>query len=225
MITLVHGNDTLSSRNYFISQKDNSSITFDAENMSLIELSQSMQGSGLFESSKKIFIENLFTRKGSRSIDQLADLLKNNKSLDVFIWADKEIGVKTLSAFPKFENQNFKIPVNIWSFLDGIRPNNPRNVTSFHEALRGSETEIVFAMLIRQFRLLLGIASSSKKNADEVKKLAPWQKSKLVRQASLFDTLRLKEIYKQLYKIEKSQKTGSTNLTLVQNIDILMLEI
>ena len=80
-------------------------------------------------------------------------------------------------------------------------------------------------MIIRQFRLLLGLSESSNNNIDEIKRLAPWQKSKLVRQASLFGVDKLKQIYKMLYKIDKSQKTGKSPLTLVQDIDILMLEI
>ena len=65
----------------------------------------------------------------------------------------------------------------------------------------------------------------SKENIDEVKRIAPWQKSKIVRQASLFGEEKLKLIYKKLYKIDKTTKTGKSNLTLVQNIDILLLEI
>lgn len=225
MISLIHGNDSLSSRNAYLSNKDENSLTFDAETLNLIELAQSMQGSGLFDNNKKIFIENLFTRKGAKNFSSIAEILKNSKNTEVFIYADKEIGAKNLEGLPKLDNQNFKIPQNIWTFLDGIRPNNPRNITTFHNTLTETEPEIIFAMIIRQFRLLLGISSNSKKNADEVKRLAPWQKSKLERQASLFNLESLKNIYKKLYKIEKSQKTGSRNLNLVQNIDILLLEI
>lgn len=226
MVTLVHGSDTLTSRKYFLDLKDENSLTFDAESLNPIELAQSMQGSGLFETStKKIFIENLFTRKGSKNQSAVAEILKNNKDTQVFIYADKDVGVKSLSGFPKYENQNFKIPQNIWTFLDGIRPNNPRNVSSFHLALSGTEPEIVFAMIIRQFRLLLGISSMSKSNVDEVKKLAPWQKTKLERQLNLFGQDNVKNIYKSIYKIEKQQKTGVGNLNLIQAIDILLLQI
>jgi len=225
VITLVHGDDSLASRKYFLSQKDDHSITFDSETISVVELAQSMQGSGLFEDSRKIFIENLFTRKGQKNLTSVADTLENTKNSEIYIWADKNVGVRSLGKFPKFENQNFKIPQNIWSFLDGIRPSNPRNINSFHNALKGTEPEIIFAMIIRQFRLLAGISSDDKQNAEEVKKLAPWQKSKLQKQASLFSQDKIKLIYKKLYKIEKGQKTGATNMTLTQNIDILLLEI
>ena len=70
-----------------------------------------------------------------------------------------------------------------------------------------------------------GMVGKAKENAEEVKKLAPWQKGKLTRQASMFGLDNLKKTYKKLYKIDKSQKTGSSNLTLVQSIDFLLLEI
>ncbi len=224
MLTLVHGQDNLSSRKFFLSQKDIESLTFDAESLNPIELSQSLQGGGLFENPKKVFIENLFTRKGSKNLALVTEILNSNENANVFIYGDKDVGVRSLSNFPKFTNENFKVPQNIWAFLDGIRPTNPNNIKLFHNALVGSEPEVVFAMIIRQFRLLIGINSTGK-NIDEVKKLADWQKTKLKRQAALFEISKLKEIYKKLYKIEKGTKTGSSNLNLVQNIDILLLEI
>ena len=154
MLTVVHGNDTSSSRKYFVDQKNKNSITFDAENLNAIELTQSIQGSGLFETSSKIFIDNLFSKKGSKNIEIVAEVINKSKDVDIYIWADKEIGVKSLSAFSKFQNQNFKIPQSIWSFLDGIMPDKPSNVSLFHSAIVTNEPEVVFAMIIRQFPLI-----------------------------------------------------------------------
>ena len=225
MITLIHGNDTLSSRKFYLDHKDQDSIVFDAENINLVELEQSLTGSGLFGSTKKIFIENLFSRKSAKNLEPIGKLLSNYKESEVFFWTDKEVGLKVLTAFPKVEKKEFKIPQNIWNFLDNIRPSATSNVTSFHKTLNETESEIIFAMILRQFRLMLGLISDSTENIDEVKRIAPWQKTKLTRQASLFGEEKLKNIYKKLYKIDKTTKTGKTNLTLTQNIDILLLEI
>ncbi len=225
MITLIHGNDTLSSRKFYLDHKDQDSIVFDAENINLVELEQSLAGSGLFGSTKKIFIENLFSRKSAKNLEPIGKLLSNYKESEVFFWTDKEVGVKVLTAFPKVEKKEFKIPQNIWNFLDNIRPSATSNVTSFHKTLNETESEIIFAMIIRQFRLMLGLVSSSSENIDEIKRIAPWQKTKILKQASLFGEEKLKTIYKKLYKIDKTTKTGKTNLTLTQNIDILLLEI
>lgn len=225
MITLIHGEDILASRKYYLDQKTDDSIFFDAEEIDLVNLNQMLHGSGLFQTTNRIFIDNLFTRKGQKNLTNIAEVIKGNENSEIFIWAGKDVGVRSLKDFPKFENKNFKIPQNIWNFLDSIKPNSTTNINNFHQALNGTDVEIIFAMIVRQFRLMLGLTSSSNKNAEEVKKLAPWQKGKLTKQASLFGESKLKEVYNKLYKIDKNQKTGKTNLTLTQNIDILLLQI
>ena len=75
MITIIHGDDIVSSRNYFISLKKDNSLTFDAENLILIELAQSLQGEELFGGSKYIFIDNLFTRKAARNFNGIIEIL------------------------------------------------------------------------------------------------------------------------------------------------------
>ncbi|OGH47754.1 MAG: hypothetical protein A3A51_04955 [Candidatus Levybacteria bacterium RIFCSPLOWO2_01_FULL_39_10] len=225
MITFIHGDDVVSSRNYFLKQKNDNSITFDAENLSIIELLQSLQGEGLFGNSKSIFIDNLFTQKGVKNLNEITQVLKEKNNADVYIWSNKILGAKVLSEFPRCDSKLFKIPQNIWAFLDGIRPSDSRNVILFHKALNETDPEIVFAMIIRQFRLMIGLLDDSGKSIDEVKRLAPWQKSKFIKQAGLFGTNKLKAVYKKLYEIDKSSKTGTTGLTLSQNIDNLLLEI
>lgn len=224
MLLIVNGNDTVSSRRFFLEQKTEDCLTFDAENLEISELIHSLRGDALFGSTKKIFLENLFSRKSVKNYKPIVEALSSNEA-DVFIWTDKELGAKTLSDFPKHTLQNFKIPQNIFSFLDSIKPNSTRNVVNFHNALLVSDVEVIFAMIVRQVRIMLALSEDSKNNIDEVKRLAPWQRSKLVNQASLFGKEKLVEIHKKLYKMDKNQKTGGSNLTLTQNIDILLLEI
>lgn len=226
MLTIVHGADIVSSRKYFIEQKNKNSLTFDSADLVLSELEQSLSGSSLFGQGKTIFIENLFTKKASKNFEPIATVLhKISNETSVFLWADKELGIKPLSAFPKHTSQLYKINQNIFGFLDSIKSNSSQNVANFHEALKFSDSEIIFFMIIRQFRLMLGIIDEGKDTIDEVKRLAPWQRSKLMRQSQLFGKENLIKIYKKIYKIDKQQKTGRTILTLVQNIDILLLEI
>lgn len=225
MITIIHGDDSLTSRKHFLSLKTKESIYFDAESLNINELSQEISGSGLFLDSKVILIDNLFSKKGVKNIEQVSDLLNINKKLEIFLWSDRLVESKYLKLFKNPESKVFKLPQTIWSFLDSIKPNSQNNVFSFQKTLETVEIEIVFAMIIRQFRLLLGISSNSKTNIDEIKRLAPWQKSKLLRQASLFEDNSLSKIYRKLYLIEKSIKTGKSNLTLEQNIDILLSDI
>jgi hypothetical protein len=225
MVLIIHGEDNLTSRNFYLSCKDKNSLFFDAENINIVELSQAINGSGLFLSSGKIFIDNLFTRKGLKSQKEIIEILIKSSDLSVFLYADKEVSIKEFSQIRELEQKNFKINVNIWNFLDNIEPNNKNNIFEFHKVLKGSEPEIIFAMLVRQFRLLLSISSKSENNISEVKRLAPWQKSKLLRHASLYSEIKLIQILKKLYKMDKALKTGKSHLSLTQNIDFLLLEI
>ena len=226
MITVVSGNDTFSSRNYLFEQKDSDSVTFDAESVELSELEGELSDSKLFRSVKKIFIENLFSPKAKQNYKNIIDIVeKNHKDKEIFIWEGSEVSLRTLSSFPKHTIKSFKIPQNIFYFLDNIKPGNKQSLTMFHDVLKTTEPQIIFFMIIRRFRLMLGIIENSKNIIDELKRLAPWQKSKIIRQADIFGIDRLKFVYKKLYKIDKGQKTGSSGLNLTQQIDMLLLEI
>lgn len=225
MINIIHGDDNLTSRKTFADLKDAKSITYDAENLSVVELKQSLQGSGIFESSERIFIENLFGRRAKNAEETIEVINSAGKNTQIYIYADKELPAKAVGQFKDSKAQNFKIPQNIWAFLDGIRPESENNITLFHNALSSNEPEIIFSMLVRQFRLLLGLSGNSSNKIDELKRLAPWQSSKLERQMSIFGQEKIKEIMKKLYKIDRDTKTGKTNLMLTQSIDMLMLEI
>ena len=87
------------------------------------------------------------------------------------------------------------------------------------------ETELIFYMIVRQFRLLLSLTSEGSKNIDEAKRLAPWQSSKLKSQSKLFGKDRLIEIYKKLYKIDYETKFGLTSLPLNSTIDIFLIDL
>jgi len=118
-------------------------------------------------------------------------------------------------------------------------------ISLFHQTIETTEIEMVFFMLIRQIRLLLalsqtrhsgeeerrlqnpdsGRARMTENEIDELKKMAPWQKSKLEKQASLFPQEQLIVFYQKLFTIEVGQKTGTLTAPLVSTIDFLLLEV
>lgn len=225
MIYIFHGEDFVSSRNAFNKVRDDSSVTLDASDLNKDLLNQLMSESSLFSLHKKLLIENFFNKKSVKNNDVLFEFIKKTDHLDIFIWDDNEITKNKLKDFPRYEDQNFKVQQNIFGFVDNISPASPANVKKFHEALTYSNPEFIFTMIIRQFRLMLGILENSKNNIDEVSRLRDWQISKLKRQCSLFGEEKIKSIYKKLNKIDKSQKTGASKLNLVQSIDMFLLEI
>ncbi|MEK7516981.1 MAG: hypothetical protein AAB583_00375 [Patescibacteria group bacterium] len=234
MITIIHGDDIVSSRNYLQEekQKKKDSVSFDASKITIPDLAQNIQGSGLFSSTKTIFVEDFISRfkKTNKDAKGVMDfIIKNNKTCNIFLYEAKEIPKTGLFAFRGAVVKLFKLPQNIFIFLDNIKPGNPKNlIYLFHKTLEaGVKEELIFFMIQRQIRLLLALTQGWNNNGtiDEIVRLSPWQKAKIERQGRLFAQDQLKRIHSLLYKIELGLKTGKLNLTLPQAIDFLLLEI
>jgi DNA polymerase III delta subunit len=232
MITIIHGDDLTASRNYFLDLKlkQNNAISYDGTKITITDLVQNIEGSSLFGSTKTIFIEDLLTKikKTDKNAKEILSFIAKNSSESTFVlWESKEISKRDLFIFKQAIVKIFKLPKNIFLFLDNLKPNNSKNLLNlFHQAL-GSEIkeELILFMLQRQVRILLALSEpSNSESIEELARLAPWQMDKLERQARFFDIMQLKKIYKKLYEIEIGQKTGGLSLSLVQTIDFLLLE-
>lgn len=233
MITIIHGDDISSSRNYFLDlkSKQKNPVSFDGGTITITDLVQNIQGSGLFADTKSIFIEELLTKRKKKDVEtkEILDfIVKNSKDANFLLWESKEILKRDLSEFKDAVTKFFKLPKNIFLFLDNLKPDNSRSIINlFHQALEsGIKEELILFMLQRQFRILLAFSDeTSAESIDEANRLAPWQMGKLENQAKLFSELSLKQIYKKLYEIEIAQKTGASSLSLVQSIDFFLLDI
>lgn len=232
MITIIHGDDISSSRNYFLilKRKQENTIDYDGGKITITDLIQNIKGGGFFFDTKTIFIENLLTKrkKTDKDLKEILNFIsENSKGSSFILWESKEILKRDLYLFKDAIVKIFKLPKNIFLFLDNLRPNNSGTLLNlFHQALEsGIKEELILFMLQRQIRILLAISDKGEKSIDELARLAPWQMIKLERQTKFFDSLSLKNIYKKLYEIEIGQKTGILPLSLSQSIDFLLLGI
>lgn len=232
MITVIHGDDIAESRSYFLDlkSKEKDFISLDGGKTTIADLIQNIEGSGLFSDTKIIFIEEFLTKrkKADKDVKEILNfILKNSKDSTFVLWESKEILKRELSLFKDAAVKIFKLPKNIFLFLDNLKPNNAKNLLNlFHQALdSGIKEELILFMLQRQFRILLALSDHGEESIEEVTRLAPWQMSKLEMQCKSFNIQKLKDIYKKLYEIEIGQKTGSLSLSLTQAIDFLLLDI
>lgn len=232
MITIIHGDDTVSSRKLFISlrQERKDSHYFNGETLKLTDIVQIIEGNALFTTTKTIFIEAIFPKKkvGKEFEEIISYLNKNNSLIELYLWEGKALNKKQTSLFSKPTEKLYKLPQVVFSFLDLLKPQNGEKLIAlFHEALKNADAEFIFYMLIRQFRLLLTLASDlrGREAVDEANRLAPWQKQKLQKQAHLFSLEKLIKTYKKLYEIDLGQKTGNLHLSLVQSIDFFLLDL
>lgn len=229
MVTLIHGDDTTASRNLFYEKKTESKdpIVFDNNSINLTDFLQSLSGKSLFTENKKIFLDGVFSSKkiGADELKEFISVInKSHSPIEIFIWEGSELSKTFLNQFPKPNIKFFKLPQNLFTFLDGIKPNSPHNISLFHSALKNSDENFIFSMIIRQFRLLLALRGGQNDSIDELQRLGSWQIEKLQRQSKLFTIEQLKRIYNKLYELDLDIKTGvRSNLTAA--IDIFLLNL
>lgn len=233
MLTVIHGSDTAASRKYFFDEKQRfpDALLLDADKVNLTDLAQIFEGGGLFGESKFIFIEQYITKKKKNADykDIIAYLEKNADEHTIYLWEGKELEPSTQKTFKKALVRPFKLPQTLFAFLDAIKPGNGKALISlFHQTIENTETEMVFFMLVRHFRFLLVLQDRSHPvdiEIDELRRMAPWQKTKLEKQAALFTEEHLKTLYLNLYSIEKGQKTGGLTSSLPSTIDFFLLSV
>ncbi|MBI4084790.1 MAG: hypothetical protein HY431_02690 [Candidatus Levybacteria bacterium] len=225
MLTLIHGDDTASSRNAFLKAKEKAQnqVSFSGDQVNLTDLAQALQGNGLFAEIKAVYIEDLFSKKKGEELMAITSYLTDQgKQHDIFLWEKKILTPPVLKQLKNAAVEVYKLPQELFRFLDAIKPKNTDTISLFHSALETTDSEMLFFMLIRQFRLLLAL-KETEAPIDEVQKLAPWQKSKLKRQARLFSSNELISVYNRLSKIDRETKTGAATTPLTTTIDFLLL--
>lgn len=229
MIKVLYGENLVLSRNALLVEIDIAEknglevIRFEGKNISLTELTQVLESKSLFGSDRLVIIENLFSLPKSKEKEKIFQLILKNLKSNLFIWEGKDLTKSQMAEFEhNFIFQQFKISSVLFKFLDSLKPNQKEaNLQEFHSCLAQEVPEMIFAMLIRQIRLLI-LAKEGEKSLGN---LAPWQKNKFISQAKSFETEKLKEIYQKLLEIDFQQKTSGSPFDLAFSLDLLIAEI
>lgn len=229
MITIIHGEDTIKSREYFLSekQKKKDAIALEGVSVTATDLLQALQGNDLFNETKYIFAEEFFSkRKPGKETDEIISIIKQNQAANIIFWESKQLTPKQIAIFKNPVIKQFKPSPVLFQFLDMLKPGNGlQEIKKFHEVVEAEEEQFVFFMLIRQVRLLLALLDDGTEFIDEIKRMQPWQKTKLQKQAKQFTSEQLISLYNKLYQLDFEQKTGSLRLPLTHSIDFLLAEL
>lgn len=182
-----------------------------------ISIREQLNTSSLF-SSNRFFILKEISRLGKKELEWLG---KNYENLDgtLIIYHEGSIPVSFLKGLPKETKiEEFKLPVLLWNFLDGLIPGNyTREVSTFHKIIEKQPVEFVFSLIARHFRDLYWVA------ADPASTGFPfWKLGKLKSQASRFTDEKLQQIIGFLAEIDIKVKTSKANLT--DELDLLIIK-
>ncbi|MBI3887747.1 hypothetical protein HY310_01625 [Candidatus Microgenomates bacterium] len=133
MITLLHGENIVASRNELQNIKDNFKgeiIVLDGKKLTETDFIQVTQSNSMFENTRLVVLEGLvkFDFK--------------DVSCDVVIWEDKKVTPPVWVVA-----KEFKITATIWKFLDNM------TVPSLRQVLRDNDAQFIFLMIVRKYRL------------------------------------------------------------------------
>jgi len=222
---IIHGDNQVASRQALTdqtSQFKGEIIRLNGTQINLTTLKQAVESGSLFGQDKLIIIENLFGRPASGTKENLLAYLKQETLPHIIIWEPKTIDGRKLTAFRSAKISKFTIPATIFKFLDSLGQNKKTTLYWLHQTLKNEPAELVFYLLCRRVADLIIAADLSARGLD---RMAPWQKSRLVRQAKNFPLSRLTTVYQKLLEIDWQQKTGRAAYNLAATLDLLVASI
>ena len=229
MIVILHGDHQVASRNRLVELKSEAKdakkelVTLEGTLAELTDLVQSLESTSLFTETRLVVIENLLSnlKAGARRDAIITYLVKGNFDSDLILWEKGSVGrqIIKLKKQKHITVEEFKMPTVIFTFVDNLKPRNAATLLdSFHTTLDNKVVpEIVFTMIIRQFRLMLALQTNAE--LPETKRIAPWQRGKLSKQSREISVDQLKKHYKELLVIDFQTKTGKSPLNLTQRIE------
>lgn len=186
-------------------------VSFDASDIDITTLRQEIGSSGLFNSTKCVVIKNLLSGTKSKNKNKIVETLCLDATQEIVFWENKGLSATILKKFPKAKIETFAISPIIFKFLDALQPNNTKNILLSWKELQEEniEAEFVFAMVVRQFKLLI-----QAKSGPTYIKLAPYPARLITQQATYYSLENLLNLYKKLYEIDLKIKTGSGGNTI-----------
>jgi DNA polymerase III delta subunit len=225
MIYLVHGEDVPKTRALIVNQQKKLKVETKTEleinDTTPQTLESSIMSRSLFGDAPFILLD--VTKAGRKKMDEYIEVLKKtSKDTTVIIVAYKDLP-KT-NAFIKSQNalklkiiKNEKIPSsNVFRFLDALADKSrKRTYRELSKLIKEDQDEMyLIAMVQYMFRnLAYGIFKSPQFN-----KINPYVKNKTKAQLKNFTQPEIKNLYNEIYNIDKNTKTGvmdpSNGLTL-----------
>ena len=147
--------------------------------------------------------------------------IKNFSKFDgtLVIYHDDNLTVTFLKTLPKDTKiEEFKLPVILWNFLDGLYPgNSERSIKVFHQIIERDAPEFVITLIARLFRDLYWV------KVDVATLPYPsWRVGKLKSQAFHFTNSLLTDLLNNLSDIDIKVKTSKADL--VSELDLMIIK-
>ena len=229
MLTIIHGENIIASRNFLFSSIQNAKIKnkeiiiFNPQNLTPEGLITAFEGS-LFSQQKLVVFESLSSLPSSLKKQIISCINQHQKDNNIIIFEKKTARSPWLRQFPDAVNRLFKPSPIIFHFLDGlgIKKNRKQNLQFLNQLFTQKATGLVFYFLTKRLEDLI-LVKEKKLASLSVK--APWQKQKLVQQGKNFTQQQLTNLLSQLAILDFRQKTGQLPYSIEFGLELLIAKL
>ncbi len=224
MLTIICGEDSISSRNYFLEQeKLFAQKGYEIVNVDyrlVLELDENEASSAsLFTQKRVYFTSNLnkkvFKKLNVKTEKKIKDII-NSKKIQLFDW-EEETSARDLKSIKGIVIKELKPSQTIFKLLDSCYPGNLKQFIFILKTISESTEDIfIFIMLARHMRNIL-----ITKMGEKLPKLMSWQIAKLSNQAKYWKRENLINFYQGLHRIDVNSKTNGTPFSIKKSLEIL----
>lgn len=224
MLTIICGEDSKASRNYFFEQKriarDNEYEIYDIDAKSITEILNWLSDAPSLFSQKKVFFTQSLNKSISKKLNpkfiETVEKIIKDPEIDLFDW-EQDVPGRYLKVSKGATVKEFKPSNSIFKLQDYCYPGNIKVfLDSLHELSGNTDDIFTFIMLSRHIRNLMLV-----KLGKTPPGMFSWAAAKLKNQAAKWETDKLVSFYDNLHKIDVSLKTGSMPYSLSSALDIL----
>lgn len=183
----------------------------------LLSIQEQLSSSSLFGAERFFIIRNI-ARLGKKELEWIAEKSKD-LSGNLIIYHEGYVPQGISKVLPRDTKiEEFKLPVILWNFLDGLYPgDSEKSVKQFHKLIEREAPEFIFTLIAKLFRDLYWV-----KVDDKSLPYPSWRVGKLKAQATKFTIEKLKSIISSMAGIDIKVKTSKADL--VSALDLLIIK-
>ena len=224
MLTIICGEDSVSSRNHFLDQQkifaEKGYKIVNVDYRLVLELDESEASSASLFTQKRVFFTSSLNKKvlkklNSKTERKIKEIIIS-KEIQVFDW-EEETSARDLKSIKGIVIKELKPSQTIFKLLNFCYPGNLKQFISSLKTISESTEDIfIFIMLARHMRNIL-----ITKLGERLSKLQSWQIAKLSNQAKYWKQENLINFYQGLHRIDVNSKTNGTPYSVKEALEIL----
>ena len=223
MLTIICGEDSISSRNYFLDQQkiliQKGYEIVNIDHRLVMELDESEASSASLFTQKRVYFTNNLNKKVLKKLNvktekKIKEIIKS-VGIQVFDW-EQDSSSRDLKSIKGLIVKELKPNQTIFKLLDSCYPGNLKQFVSNLKIISELTEDIfIFIMLARHMRKIL-----ITKLGEKLPKLMSWQIAKLSNQAKYWKLENLINFYQGLHRIDVNAKTNGP-YSIKESLDIL----